>query len=139
MWLTADTPENTFHVEDIEFIEFIPAGRGAIQPTFRVKVLKDEDLMPDNWIRRKVWVSYSGISDGVRSSDSKIEVTDGWSIINGPAIKVTKKTSGYLTLTVKSVNQFGWTYNPSQNAIGSWNDGVEPSITISIPDGLVIP
>ena len=139
MWLKANSPINTFHVEDIEFIEFIPAGRGNIQPTFRIKVLPDETTMPTNGVRRKVWVRYSGILYGVGSSDSKIEVTDDWSIINGPAIKVTKKTSGYLTLTVKSVNQFGWTYNPSENVIGSWNNGVEPSITISIPDGSVVP
>lgn len=140
MWLTANAPLKTFHVEDIKFDGFIPATKGKIRPTYRVKVVP-EPGSDDPLVRRRVWVDYSGIYEFNRSSGRET-TSDGWTIINGPALKITNKTSGELTLTVKSVNQFGWTYNPSNNTLGSWNGGVypvEPSITISIPDGLIVP
>ncbi|OVE79287.1 hypothetical protein BVY01_02915 [bacterium I07] len=131
IWLDiSKQPSQTFHVQEITPHGTIPGNRkNTIRPVYHVKVENDAGGTVDNAM---VYAQFDGIyeSDFIFRSRDWVDGT-GIAVITGPTLKA--NLHGGLTITVKSVNKFGWTYNPSANnpIWGTWPI-VEPTIEIQL-------
>lgn len=134
LWIKAPTPSNTCHIKNITFVGTVPDGRNKVRPVYHITVLDDGGSWVDN---ATVYASFSGL--GIEGSiyRSREYLAKGVAILKGPALKLTKSSAGDLTLSVKSINKFEWTYNPFENENANWINGEEPSITVSLPEGVV--
>ncbi|OVE80092.1 hypothetical protein BVY01_00950 [bacterium I07] len=127
IWLNVSAqPEQTFHVQNIEYAGVTQGNRkNTIRPVYHVTIVDEEGGNLVN--NATVYASFEGLNSSYYIYSSR-EWENGLAVIKGPTIK--SNVHGELTMTVKSVNKYGWTYNPVNNndEWGIW-PFFEPNLT----------